>query len=105
MGAWVTCGLGSDNAILPGFVVLCPGLPVADVSNWRAAFLPRGFQGTYIDTRKTKVEELLENITNPAVTRHHPPRQLHLLAGLHRPHPQPRAGDAAPVTRMPAVAL
>src|SRR5688572_13897773 len=29
MGAWLTYGLGSDNANLPGFVVLCPGLPVA----------------------------------------------------------------------------
>src|SRR5687767_7751849 len=40
MGAWVTYGLGTANANLPGFVVMCPGLPVADVSNWRAAFLP-----------------------------------------------------------------
>ena len=28
LGAWVTYGLGSENANLPGFVVLCPGLPV-----------------------------------------------------------------------------
>src|SRR5205807_4279861 len=44
-GAWLTYGLGSDNRNLPGFVVLCPGLPVADVSNWRSAFLPGAFQG------------------------------------------------------------
>ena len=35
MGAWVTYGLGSENQNLPGFIAMCPGLPVADVSNWR----------------------------------------------------------------------
>jgi hypothetical protein len=28
MGYWVTYGLGTENQNLPGFVVLCPGLPV-----------------------------------------------------------------------------
>src|ERR671935_321905 len=68
MGAWVTYGLGTENSNLPGFVVLCPGLPVADVSNWRSAFLPGIYQGTYIDTRKTGAQELLDNIRNRAVT-------------------------------------
>src|SRR5688500_6751266 len=64
LGAWLTYGLGSENANLPGFVVLCPGLPVADVSNWRSAFLPGIYQGTHIDTRKSKPEELVEHIAN-----------------------------------------
>src|SRR5262249_11376484 len=46
-GAWLTYGLGAENQNLPGFVVLCPGLPVADVSNWRSAFLPGVYQGTH----------------------------------------------------------
>ena len=28
MGSWVTYGLGTENQNLPGFIVLCPGLPV-----------------------------------------------------------------------------
>src|SRR6476620_627617 len=91
LGAWVTYGMGSDNANLPGFVVLCPGLPVADVSNWRAAFLPGVFQGTHLDTRKTRIEELLENIQNHVVTAGDQRRQLDLLAELNRRHQQPRA--------------
>src|SRR6516165_1671358 len=88
MGAWVTYGMGSANANLPGFIVLCPGLPVADVSNWRSAFLPGVYQGTHIDTRKDKAEDLIENIRNGAVTANDQRRQLDLLAELNRPHQQ-----------------
>jgi hypothetical protein len=95
MGAWVTYGLGTENANLPGFVVLCPGLPVADVSNWRAAFLPGIYQGTHLDTRKAKVEELLENIRNPVLSDADQRRQLALLATLNERHRIPRAEDEA----------
>jgi len=50
-GSWLTYGLGCENQNLPGFVTMCPGLPVADSSNWRSAFLPGIYQGTYLDTR------------------------------------------------------
>ena len=46
MGAWLTYGMGTENQNLPGFIAMCPGLPVADVSNWRSAFLPGIYQGT-----------------------------------------------------------
>jgi Protein of unknown function (DUF1501) len=105
LGAWVTYGLGSENANLPGFVVLCPGLPVADVSNWRAAFLPGVYQGTHIDTRKTKVEELIDNITNKAVTKSDQRRQLDLLADLNRKHQERRAEDAAVEARIQSFEL
>ncbi len=95
LGAWLTYGLGTENANLPGFVVLCPGLPVADVSNWRAAFLPGVYQGTHIDTRKTKAEELIEYIAGAPVGRGDQRRQLDLLAELNRRHQAPRAEDAA----------
>ena len=39
LGAWVTYGLGTENENLPGFITMCPGLPVADVSNWRRGLL------------------------------------------------------------------
>ncbi|MBI1914478.1 MAG: DUF1501 domain-containing protein [Planctomycetes bacterium] len=105
MGAWVTYGMGTDNANLPGFIVLCPGLPVADVSNWRSAFLPGVYQGTHIDTRKQRVEDLLDNIRNADVTRTDQRRQLDLLAELNRRHQQPRAEDAALEARIQSFEL
>jgi Protein of unknown function (DUF1501) len=105
MGAWVTYGMGTENANLPGFIVLCPGLPVADVSNWRSSFLPGIYQGTHIDTRKKKVEELLDNIKNTEVTSVDQRRQLDLLAEMNRRHQQPRAEDAALEARIQSFEL
>ena len=61
-GAWLTYGLGTENQNLPGYVAMCPGLPVADSSNWRSSFLPGIYQGTYLDTRNDTVEKLIANI-------------------------------------------
>ena len=105
LGAWLTYGLGAENANLPGFVVLCPGLPVADVSNWRSAFLPGVYQGTHIDTRRQKVSELIENVSNANVTSADQRRQLDLLAELNRKHQKPRAEDAALEARIQSFEL
>jgi hypothetical protein len=94
MGAWVTYGMGTENENLPGFIAMCPGLPVADVSNWRSAFLPGIYQGTHIDTRRKTVEELIENIRNAKVTSGDQQRQVELLRLLNRDHQKPRAEDA-----------
>jgi hypothetical protein len=104
-GAWVTYGLGAENQNLPGFVVLCPGMPVADVSNWRSAFLPGVFQGTHIDTRKTRAQDLIENVVNPALTKADQRRQLDVLTVLNRRHQQPRAEDAALEARIQSFEL
>lgn len=47
MGSWVTYGLGSENADLPGFVVLTSGgsNPDAGKSIWGSGFLPSVYQG------------------------------------------------------------
>ncbi|MGH7129328.1 MAG: DUF1501 domain-containing protein, partial [Planctomycetaceae bacterium] len=90
LGAWITYGMGTENRNLPGFIAMCPGLPVADVSNWRAAFLPGAYQGTYIDTRHTDVDKLLDNIRSTAVTPRDQRRQLDLLSRLNRRHQQSR---------------
>ncbi|MCI0377923.1 MAG: DUF1501 domain-containing protein [Gemmataceae bacterium] len=94
MGAWITYGIGTENQNLPGFVALCPGLPVADSSNWRSAFLPGIYQGTHIDTRQTSIERLIDNIRNPHLSRDDQRRQLDLLTQLNRRHQQTRAEDA-----------
>lgn len=92
-GSWLTYGLGSENQNLPGFVSLCPGLPVADSSNWRSSFLPGIYQGTYLDTRKTNVEELLANVTHPDKSLVDQRDQLDLLHQLNRQHQASRNDD------------
>ncbi|MFM8476590.1 MAG: DUF1501 domain-containing protein, partial [Planctomycetaceae bacterium] len=92
-GAWLTYGLGCENQNLPGFVTLCPGLPVADSSNWRSAFLPGIYQGTYLDTRRTTPAELIANIQSPSTPLPTQRRQLDLLKQFNRRHQQPRSDD------------
>src|SRR5437868_6027302 len=68
MGSWLTYGLGSENQNLPGFIVMCPGgYPITGTQNWRSAFLPGAYQGTYINTQNAEVEKLIENIRNGAM--------------------------------------
>jgi hypothetical protein len=104
-GSWLTYGLGCENQNLPGFVALCPGLPVADSSNWRSSFLPGVYQGTYLDTRKKNVKELVANIRNsdldiPAQRRPSVPRKRH-----NRRHQQTRREDASLEARIQSFEL
>jgi len=93
-GSWLLYGLGSENQNLPGFITMCPGLPVADSSNWRSGFLPGIYQGTYLDTRKTKVTDLISNIRNASNSQKEQRRQLDLLAVLNQQHQHTRREDA-----------
>src|SRR5881628_1186614 len=69
MGSWVTYGLGTVNQNLPGFVVLCPGLPVVGHQLWSSTFLPAVYQGTYINTEEKSSDRLIQNIRNKSLTR------------------------------------
>ena len=95
LGSWATYGLGSENQNLPGYIAMCPdGFPSSGAANWRAGFLPGAYQGTYIDTRETEVEKLIEFIRNEGSSQPEQRKQLDLLAALNRRFQQPRAEDA-----------
>jgi hypothetical protein len=95
VGSWVTYGLGTENANLPGFIAMCPGgYPIQESQNWQAGFLPGVFQGTYLDTRHTDVERLIEHIRNRTTSRGDQRRQLDLLQRLNARHRQGREDDA-----------
>lgn len=95
LGSWVTYGLGSENQNMPGFIAMCPGgYPIQESQNWQAGFLPGAFQGTYIDTKHTEVEKLIENIRNKRVSLAEQREQLDLLAQLNAEHQRRRAADA-----------
>ena len=63
MGAWVTYGIGSESADLPGFVVLQSGPrgPRGGAVNWGSGFLPSAYQGVPL---RTGGEPIL-NLTTP----------------------------------------
>ncbi len=57
-GSWVTYGLGSENADLPGFIVMRPGAARGGAENWGAGFLPANYQGTVVRSSRTGILDL-----------------------------------------------
>ena len=86
MGAWMSYGLGTENANLPTYIVLCPGRPVRFSILWNSAFLPSQHQGVYINHSKIAPKEMIPWLRNakldPAAQR----RQLDLMQALNREH-------------------
>jgi hypothetical protein len=95
LGSWVSYGLGAENEGLPGYVVLCPGLPVVGPRLWSAGFLPGEHQGTSLDTNDLAVEKLLPYLRRADVTRAEQRRQLDLIGALNRLHLETRSEDSA----------
>ncbi|MEZ6062763.1 MAG: DUF1501 domain-containing protein [Planctomycetaceae bacterium] len=94
MGSWLTYGLGTENQNLPAFVAMCPGgYPIQESQNWQAGFLPGVYQGTYINTKNTSVEQLVENIRNDRIPPEQQARQLQLLRTLNAMHVRENSGD------------
>ena len=94
VGSWLTYGLGTENENLPAFIAMCPGgYPIQESQNWQSGFLPGIFQGTYVDTKHTNIEKLIENIRNKTSSRKEQRRQLDLLYKLNRLHVEERDAD------------
>ena len=95
MGAWITYGLGTENQNLPGFIAMCPsGYPIVATQNWRSAFLPGAFQGTYIDTQHGDIQKLIANIRNNTQNLAEQRKQLDLVQQLNARHLELRQKDA-----------
>lgn len=105
LGSWVNYGLGTENQNLPGFVVLSSGTPLAGSQNWRSAFLPGIFQGTFINAKHTEIEKLIENIRNHYTTPKEQREQLDLLAQLNEKHSKQLQQDAALEARIQSFEL
>jgi len=106
LGSWLTYGLGTDNQNLPAFVSMCPGgYPIQESQNWQAGFLPGIFQGTYIDTKKTALNELIENVRNDRIPRRQQSLQLDLLRKLNQRHQASRAHDGQLESRIQSLEL
>ncbi len=94
MGSWVTYGLGSENQNLPGYVVLCPGLPVLGHQNWAANFLPAVYQGTYIPLSEKDPKKLIEHIRNSSLSPEKQRKELDLLEAINLHHMAKEGRDA-----------
>src|SRR5262245_46007540 len=82
MGSWLTYGLGSENQNLPGFVVLCPGLPTFGAQLWSSAFLPSVYQGTHIPNQEKDPLKMVQNIRNQELSPAEQRKQLDLVDKL-----------------------
>ncbi len=95
MGAWLSYGLGSENANLPGYVVLCPGRPVRFAELWASSFLPGEHQGTYVNQTQLDPARMLPFLRNGALPPGAQRRQLDLMRRLNEGHLAQRGPDPA----------
>jgi hypothetical protein len=87
MGSWITYGLGSENADLPGFLTICPTLAHGGVLNWGSAFLPAAYAGTPLGNASVPAEGArVKYIANGRFSRDVQRLQLDLLARENRDH-------------------
>jgi uncharacterized protein DUF1501 len=93
MGSWITYGLGTENQNLPGFVVLCPGVPVVGPPLWNSSFLPAAYQGTHIRNDNADPRKMIQFLENTERNRDQQRWQLDLLAAVNRRHLVARPGD------------
>ncbi len=86
LGSWLTYGLGSENANLPGFVVLSPQGPPKGASLWSSSFLPAVHQGTWIQDLENPIRNIADPHGDSAWQRH----KLNALSRLNQRHKDQR---------------
>jgi hypothetical protein len=85
MGAWITYGVGSESASLPGFVVLQSGPrgPRGGAVNWGSGFLPSAYQGVPL---RAASEPILNLNTPSGISGNSQRRTISAIAALDRAH-------------------
>src|SRR5579862_1619685 len=103
MGSWLLYGLGSENANLPGYVVLCPGRPVRFAELWCSGFLPGEHQGTYINHTDLDPRKMVPYLRNATLSPEAQRRQLDLMRQINEEHAAERGADPALEARIKAM--
>jgi hypothetical protein len=98
MGSWVSYGIGTENANLPGFVVLASGgkTPDGGKSLWGSAFLPSVYQGVQC---RTQGEPILYLTDPKGMDRELRRWMVDTTGDLNQRH-YDRAGDPETLTRI-----
>jgi hypothetical protein len=103
VGSWVTYGLGSENANLPGFVVLPRNAwPQGGAANWSNGFLPAKFQGTPL---RPEGSPILDLNAPEGISRDRTRRNLNLLSTLNQKHLESRGDRSDLEARMQSYEL
>jgi hypothetical protein len=96
IGSWVSYGLGTENANLPAFMVVSPGLPYAGGQVWGSDFLPAVHQGT----RVIPGPEPIANMHRRARTAELQRTELDILDYFNKQHLKGREGDSQLTARI-----
>ncbi len=95
MGSWITYGLGTENANLPGFVSIAPSAGNGGPRNYGSAFLPAAYQGTALGKAGSPATEAtIRNLANPRFDARQQARQLDLLRTLNAEQHAARGQDS-----------
>lgn len=103
MGSWLSYGLGTENANLPAYVVLCPGRPVEGPRTWSSAFLPGKHQGTHINHSSLEPAKLIPFLRNGRLSAEEQERQLALMKKINAAHLDERGQDQMLTARIEAM--
>ena len=104
LGSWVNYGLGTENANLPGFVVMTDttGTVTNGPRNWGAGFMPATHQGVKLNPGVSPIRHLsLPKGVTPETRR----RQLEILRQLNEQHLKSREGQSELEARIRAYEL
>ena len=104
LGSWVNYGLGTENANLPGFVVMTDttGTVTNGPRNWSAGFMPATHQGVKLNPGMSPIRHLnLPKGVTPETRR----RQLEMLRQLNEQHLKSREGQSELEARIRAYEL
>ena len=94
-GSWLLYGLGSENQNLPGYVVLCPGLPVNGAANWGNRFLPGVYQGCHLKLGTDfKPAQVIPHLQRGPLSAEAQRRQLDLLQRMNASHRRQRSSES-----------
>jgi hypothetical protein len=94
-GSWLLYGLGTENQNLPGYVVLCPGLPVNGAANWSNRFLPGVYQGAHMKLPVDfKPNQVIPHLANTRLSSTSQRRQLDLIQQMNAQHAARRSGES-----------
>jgi Protein of unknown function (DUF1501) len=94
VGAWVSYGLGCENANLPAFVTVSPPRGHGGVQNYGSAFLPARHQGMAIGSAETPIAQaVVSNLGNTRITSELQRSQLDLIQSFNRRHLSEVAAD------------
>jgi uncharacterized protein (DUF1501 family) len=101
IGAWVSYGLGSENADLPGFVSLGNGFGQAGFE--RSGYLPGQFQAARVSANETDPEKMIKHLKNPAIGPDDQRRQLDALQSFNREYATANGNDPQLEARLRAM--